>query len=135
MGRYNPPGIPAVYASGSISLAALEVLVHLDKSEIPDDYVALGIEFERGQLRRLSLEAAGELAGLASAQGASTDIFQREFYACSVLQVPSVIIPRERNYILLPAATHFNARILWIEPFRFDPRLFSRSEGTALPPD
>ena len=34
-GRFNPPGIPAVYSSQSIALALLEVLVHLDKAEVP----------------------------------------------------------------------------------------------------
>ena len=31
-GRFNPPGIPAVYTSQSIALALLEVLVHIDKA-------------------------------------------------------------------------------------------------------
>ena len=52
-------------------------------------------------------------------------MFQREFYEHPVLRVPSVIIPREYNYILLPGAADFDARILWVEPFRFDRRLFS----------
>jgi RES domain-containing protein len=124
-GRYNPKGVPAVYASESISLAALEVLVHLEKSEIPDDYVALGIEVGRGQVQSLSMEATMRVERLASGQGSSVKIFQRNFYRRPVLRVPSVIIPRERNYILLPAAPNFSARVLWVEPFRFDPRLFS----------
>jgi RES domain-containing protein len=117
-------GIPAVYASESISLAALEVLVHLEKSEIPDDYVALGIEVGRGQLRSLSMDAARRVEGLASGQR-SAEMFQREYYGRPLLRVPSVIIPREHNYILLPAAPSFSARVLWMEPFWFDPRLFS----------
>ena len=31
-GRFNPPGIPAVYSSQNIALALLEILVHVDKS-------------------------------------------------------------------------------------------------------
>jgi RES domain-containing protein len=42
-GRFNPPGIPAVYTSQSIALALLEVLVHLDKIEVPPDYVVMAI--------------------------------------------------------------------------------------------
>jgi RES domain-containing protein len=124
-GRYNPKGIPAVYAAQSISLAALEVLVHLEKSEIPDDYVAMGIELGDQQVQSLSVEAAKRIEGFASGQGTSIEVFQREFYTQPVLRVPSVIIPREHNYILLPAAEEFNAGILWVEPFRFDQRLFS----------
>jgi RES domain-containing protein len=124
-GRYNPKGVPAVYAAESISLAALEVLVHVEKSEIPDDYVALGIEVHRRQIQSLSAEAARRLEGFASGETPSVEIFQREFYEHPVLRVPSVIIPREYNYILLPGATDFDARVLWVEPFQFDRRLFS----------
>jgi len=42
---FNPVGIAAVYASDSIALAVLEVLVHLDRSELPSDYVVIAIGF------------------------------------------------------------------------------------------
>jgi len=73
------------------------------------------------------MEASLRVERLASVQGSSVEIFQRDFYRRPVLRVPSVIVPRERNYILLPAAANFAARILWVEPFRFAPRLFSLS--------
>ena len=38
-GRCNPPGAAAVYTAENISLAVLEALVHLDKQDIPEDYV------------------------------------------------------------------------------------------------
>jgi RES domain-containing protein len=44
-GRFNPPGIPAVYTSQSIALAVLEILVRIDKSEVPSDYVVMAIRF------------------------------------------------------------------------------------------
>jgi len=99
--------------------------VHLEKSEIPDDYVALGIEFGRRQVRPLSMEAARRVESLVAGKGSSVDMFRREFDARPILRVPSAIVPRERHYILLPAAPSFSARILWAEPFRFDVRLFS----------
>lgn len=34
-GRWNPIGIPMLYAARYLSLACVEVLVHLDKSELP----------------------------------------------------------------------------------------------------
>jgi hypothetical protein len=99
--------------------------VHLEKSEIPDDYVVLGMEVDRGHVRSLSVDATARLERLASGQGSSVETFQREFYRHPVLRIPSVIVPREYNYILLPAAANFGARVVWAEPFRFDPRLFS----------
>jgi hypothetical protein len=39
--------------------------------------------------------------------------------------VPSVIVPREYNFVLLPEAVGFEAKIEWIESLSFDRRLFS----------
>ena len=105
-------GLPAVYTSESISLAALEVLVHLEKSEVPVDYVALGIELSDDQVRDLSMGEARRVESLCSSPTMSVETFGREFYTHPVLRVPSVIIPREHNYVLLPAAARFQARIL-----------------------
>ncbi|MDN5850725.1 MAG: RES domain-containing protein, partial [Nitrococcus sp.] len=44
-GRWNPIGTPAVYAAGSLSLAALELLVHLRIEEARKRYVALTLEW------------------------------------------------------------------------------------------
>jgi RES domain-containing protein len=41
-GRWNPPGVEAIYASATISLAVLEILVHY--SVLPKDFVATPIE-------------------------------------------------------------------------------------------
>ncbi len=42
-GRWNRKGIAALYAAENAFLAVVEVLVHLDKTEIPEDYVLLEI--------------------------------------------------------------------------------------------
>ena len=38
-GRWNPIGVSMLYAAEHLSLACMEVLVHLDKSQLPRDYV------------------------------------------------------------------------------------------------
>ena len=38
-GRWNSPGRPAVYTSGSLALAALEVLVHLKSRQELNNYL------------------------------------------------------------------------------------------------
>jgi hypothetical protein len=38
-GHWNPIGTPMLYAAQHFSLACVEILVHLDKSELPSDYV------------------------------------------------------------------------------------------------
>ena len=42
-GRWNSKGVPMVYASDSIALAALELLVHLHRGDILNQY-RLGID-------------------------------------------------------------------------------------------
>lgn len=43
-GRWNSEGVPVVYASSTLALAALEYLVHVDIEDVPRDLVALEIE-------------------------------------------------------------------------------------------
>jgi RES domain-containing protein len=120
-GRCNPPGIPAVYTSQSIALAVLEILVHVDKSEVPNDYVVMAIRLAG---RRISRPRDTSLAGM---NHFTMDRFRSSFYGCPVLRVPSVIVPREYNFVLLPEGDGFDATIEWIEPLNFDRRLFSYS--------
>ena len=117
-GRFNPPGIPAVYASQSIALAVLEILVHVDKSEVPNDYVAMAIRFAGRRISR-------QLTYPAGINHAAVDQFRASFYGSPALRVASVIVPREFNFVLLPEADGFGATIEWIEPLSFDSRLFS----------
>ena len=42
-GRWNPKGMPAVYTSESTSLALLEILVHADLEDLPDDLVCVSV--------------------------------------------------------------------------------------------
>lgn len=118
-GRFNPPGIPAVYTSQSIALAVLEILVHIDKSEVPSDYVVMAVRFSGRQVQRRSV------ANLAGANHFTIARFKTAFYRCPVLRVPSVIVPREYNFVLLPEARRFVATVEWTEPLHFDRRLFS----------
>src|ERR1700677_2979029 len=45
-GRWNPAGTPMLYASASLSLACLEVLVHLSPGQTPVDYVWSNARFK-----------------------------------------------------------------------------------------
>jgi RES domain-containing protein len=118
-GRFNPPGIPAVYTSQSIALAVLEILVHVDKSEVPNDYVVMAIRYAG---RHVSRPRGTTLAGANQFTAAE---FKASFYHHPVLRVPSVIVPREYNFVLLPEADEFDATVDWVEPFNLDARLFT----------
>ena len=99
-GRWNPPGMPVIYAAGTLSLAMLERLVQrrnlhdtlLVEAEAPDD-----LPFEdlmgtppHGWDSLGSPEAAA--AGAAWATAGRT----------ALLRVPSVLVPREANWVVNP---------------------------------
>ncbi|HEV2689205.1 MAG TPA: hypothetical protein VGV35_11645, partial [Bryobacteraceae bacterium] len=62
---------------------------------------------------------------LTGANQFTTALFKSSFYHWPVLRVPSVIVPREYNFVLLPEADGFDATVEWSEPLSFDSRLFS----------
>jgi RES domain-containing protein len=118
-GRWNPIGTPMLYAAQHLSMACLEDLVHLDKSEIPRHYVWSAAELaEAPQLMQFE-----NFDSVTSCQAAG-DSWARRFSELAI-HVPSVIIPEEFNILLNPKHTGYSG-IVWSEPrpFRFDPRLF-----------
>lgn len=48
-GRWNTPGVPMVYASTSLALAAMELFVHLEPNLMPDDLVAIAATLPEGE--------------------------------------------------------------------------------------
>ena len=122
-GRWNPPGLPAVYTSATLSLAAMELLVHLSGPQDAPDLVFFRIEFEAKllveprlpkQWRKLSLQGSRALG--------------REWLvgtASPVLQVPSFVVPTESNFVVNPLHPDFRRiKIGKAEQFALDARLF-----------
>ena len=56
-GRWNNPGTAVVYTAQSQSLAALEMLVHLDSSELLEKYLLLGVDFDQSLIRSIEHSA------------------------------------------------------------------------------
>jgi RES domain-containing protein len=126
-GRWNSEGIPVVYASSTLSLAALEYLVHVDIEDVPDDLVALEIEVPEGasreEIQPRDLPDDWNRPGQHPACVAAGDRWARAGDAL-LLDVPSALIPRERNVLINPlhpeaAGVHVRS----VAPFAFDPRL------------
>lgn len=125
-GRWHESGCPVVYSSTSIALAALEYAAHT--AERPVDSVLLTIELPADSVLTIEKHLAGPLPGNwpfveAQTQRIGTDwLNSRESIA---LEVPSLIIPLERNLILNPMHSRFpEVAILDVTPFFFDPRIF-----------
>src|ERR1700736_975143 len=48
-GRWNSRGVPMVYASSSLALAAIELFVHLEPNQAPGDLVWIAAELPEGE--------------------------------------------------------------------------------------
>jgi RES domain-containing protein len=122
-GRWNSPGWPVVYLAEHPALAALEVRVHLDLpfELLPADFVLMRVALPDDLVTRLDAippdtAKAGD-AWLAGARSAA-------------LRVPSVLMPHTWNVLLNPRHPKAEqARIVAIEPFGFDPRLWHPLAG------
>ena len=124
-GRWNSVGIAVVYTSGTLSLALVEVLVHLPSGILPA-YSAVRVHFDESMVTAIEpaeLPASWrdhppppETRAIGDrwvAQGGS-----------AVLRVPSVVVPDEFNYVLNPSHPGFaDISIGEPMPFPFDPRL------------
>lgn len=130
-GRWNSRGVPMVYASASLSLAALELFVHLDPSQAPGDLVSLCAALPEGEPGRVA--GASDLPdrwwiGRAGDETASIrDIGNRwiEGQTSLAMMVPSAVIRQEWNVLLNPAHPRMSeVKIEPPEPFLFDQRMF-----------
>ena len=122
-GRWNLAGVPVVYTSDSLALAALEVLVHLpgierSRQRIPR-YIAIGLDVpddlvvDPGLLPDVPLHET-QVLGNAWLRSASS----------LGLLVPSRVIPLERNVLLNPRHPKMaEVTVAVTEPFVFDDRL------------
>ena len=127
-GRWNPVGVPMVYTSPSLSLAVLEVFVHMPKAAEPDDYVAVRAELpvdaqgmERLEMRKLPSNWKQVESPATQAIGAAWAQSMRSL----VLMVPSVVVPGEWNVVVNPRhADAGQIRIVETTEFRFDARMF-----------
>lgn len=128
-GRWNSQGRRLVYASATLSLAALEVLVHLpplSASPTPLRHVAFPAAFDEGLVERfprgdLPQGWNAEPPGVASM--AIGDEWLREMRSAA-LAVPSAIVPEEFTLLLNPQHPGFARIAIGAgRPFVFDPRL------------
>lgn len=126
--RWVPKGLPAIYTSATLSLAALELFVHTDpdlapagllaiSADVPDDLV--GDEIAPSDLPGTwrEIPAPPELQDM----GRSWFVEGK----AATLSVPSVVVPTERNYVLNPTHLGFHRiQIGEVHDFSFDPRMW-----------
>jgi RES domain-containing protein len=110
-GRWNNPGTRLIYLAGSVALAQLEVLVHLESDEIlHEKYVVIPVKIRP---RDISILPPEQLPRNWRAMRApvSTRKLGDDWTRSNdslVLRVPSVVVPQEWNYLINPAHPNFS---------------------------
>ncbi|HVC58759.1 MAG TPA: RES domain-containing protein [Acetobacteraceae bacterium] len=122
-GRWNPVGVPAIYAASSISLAMLERLVQRNKlartfiveAVVPDDLALTDLmDDPPSNWRALDSPTAMRSGGLWFAE-----------LRTALSRVPSAVIPREANYVINPAHPYAGRiQVMPPDPLVWDSRLF-----------
>ncbi|MSQ72062.1 MAG: RES domain-containing protein [Betaproteobacteria bacterium] len=125
-GRWSSPGIHAVYLSSTLSLAALEIFVHLgdDAARLDFVYFEVGIP---ASLPVTTLTRRPKGWRDEPPTNASMCLGDRWLRAgtAALLQVPSAIVPSESNLILNPRhPDSARLRIAAARVFQFDPRMW-----------
>jgi len=127
-GRWNHVGTSMVYTSGTLSLAVLEYLVNLPISDLPDDLVSIQVQVPDDLGRaEIAIDDLPEnwrtFPAIEDLKDIGTD-WVREG-TTPILNLPSVVIPNELNYLINPA--HKEARrveVVSVAPFALDVRLY-----------
>jgi RES domain-containing protein len=128
--RWTPRGVPAVFTSATLSLAALERFVHTDSDLEPADLVAIPIEISDDiAIEFVDVETLTTGWRTFPPPPALSVIGEQWLRASrtAILSVPSVVIPHERNLVLNPMHRDFaRLSIGRSEPFSFDPRMWKK---------
>ena len=128
-GRWNEPGLAALYTSQSQALACLETLVHLNAGGLPFNRYLVAItipeavwaEARRETKDTLPVGWDAQPAGITSIQFGSAWL---KAGAQAVLVVPSAIVTEEFNVLINPAhAGSGGIRAEKRGKFFYDPRL------------
>lgn len=127
-GRWHRRGVRIAYASDAPASALLEVIAHTEAtSRLQHDYVLFEIRLDPGgHLLTVGPDLLPDdwraVPWPASTQEIGT--FWYEEQASVVLDVPSAVVPHQRNFVLNVVHPRFEElEINGPEPFEIDPRL------------
>jgi len=130
-GRWNRTGLPVVYCAESISLAALETLVHLGAGGLPLNRYLVSVEvpasiWKRRQILPLPAPPVGWDALPTGKVSLDYGDAWLNLQASALLVVPSIVVPEECNILINPQ--HADASGLTatkLRKWRYDERLLA----------
>ena len=126
-GRWNSPGSAIVYTSESVSLAILEIVVHLGRPSSPPNYSVIKVTFEDSLVEEIDPillpPSWAETSNPTICQGLG-DLWIKARRSVA-LKVPSAVVKTEYNYLLNPAHPDFsNITMGTAEAIILDGRLY-----------
>lgn len=128
-GRWNSRGVPMLYTSDSRALCTAEIAVHVPLGIIPDDYQLVTIELPDDDfttIKTISLPVDWRTFPNSGSTQKTGDKFIAD-NAFLALKVPSAVVQGDFNYLINPRHKSFSlVKILRIEPYAFDERLFMK---------
>ena len=132
-GRWNSKGVAVVYTAGSLALASMEMIVNLPSPRLLGVFIRIPVHFASDLVEHLpvsKLPRDWQSRPISPATRAIGDKWAEQ-QRSAVLEVPSVVVPEEFNYMLNPAHPDFRKiRIGQPVVYHFDPRL--AKAGSAL---
>jgi RES domain-containing protein len=126
-GRWNNVGVYALYTSENRALAALEVLVHVEESELPPKLYIMAIEIDDSapiyKVKDSELPKDWRQAENIALKTMGDKFFEDNKWIG--LKVRSAVMPNEYNYILNPLYPGYNnlVKVISIEDHNTDERL------------
>lgn len=117
----------------SLALAAVELFVHLDPGDAPEDLVAVSASFDPDQLSLETIDLAQLPEDWRAMEHSGLRTIGAEWIAshrAAALQVPSLAVEGEWNVLLNPSHPDFS-KIALLPPkaFHFDERMFKGDRG------
>jgi RES domain-containing protein len=127
-GRWNSRGVPMVYASTSLALAAIELFLHLEPNQAPGDLVSIAAELPEGEPALQWDEGVLPARWWSDELGPMRelgDAWIRDKRSLAV-RTPSVPIRLEWNVLVNPLHPRIHEmKHESAQPFVFDARMFS----------
>lgn len=129
-GRWNPVGAPAMYCGGSVAIASLEKFVHLGTAPWPE-LVLVAVDIpDSGPIHTPSFAELPDGWDAMPASGTAQAFGGRWLAggATLAMQVPSVIIPEEPNFVLNPHHPGYaDVTLTVLRTFTHDDRMQKRT--------
>ena len=125
-GRWNSLYKPVIYTSGSVALAALEIIAHLNDVVISEPYSIITYDLSAITIATLSLDILplewNRIKNITVCQEIGDAFLTQQ--DVPVLKVPSAIIPIEYNYLINPLHPNYpDIQVESIQPFEWDKRI------------